>query len=140
VLERISIGAVARMELMSLAGHKEPSVLNLIRDMRRKRRSLTTANEAFLVHTIARAQSRLDGAMAEVGVYEGGTARMICEAKGDRPLFLFDTFEGLPEPTDVEKKVHTENQYATSFERVQKFLEPYPNVQLYKGYFPATAG
>ena len=140
ILERISIGAVARMELMSLSGHKEPAVLNLIRDMRRKRRSLTTANEAFLCHTIARAQSRLDGAMAEVGVYEGGTARMICEAKGDRALYLFDTFEGLPEPTESEKQVHREHQYTTSFERVKKFLEPYSNVHMYKGYFPATAG
>ena len=36
--------------------------------------------------------------MAEVGVYQGVSAKLICEAKGDKELHLFDTFEGLPDP------------------------------------------
>ncbi len=34
------------------------------------------------------------GDIAEVGVFRGGTARVICEAMGERKLHLFDTFEG----------------------------------------------
>ncbi len=39
---------------------------------------------------------KIKGELAEVGVYKGGSAKLICEAKGNSILHLFDTFEGLP--------------------------------------------
>ncbi len=39
---------------------------------------------------------RLPGDMVEIGVYRGGSARVIAEACPDKLLHLFDTFEGLP--------------------------------------------
>jgi O-methyltransferase len=138
-LERASIRAVSQLELMGLAGHKDRDVVQLIRRTRRERRWLLTSNEAFTVYSLARAQAKHEGALAEVGTYQGGSARMICEAKGDRPLHVFDTFEGLPAAAAQDGKVHRENQYACSLESVQKYLSGYTNVSFYKGRFPETS-
>jgi O-methyltransferase len=140
VLERASIRAVSGLELMGLGGHKDREVVRLIRQVRRERRWLLTSNEAFLVHSLARAQSKHDAALAEVGAYQGGSTKMICEAKGDRALHVFDTFEGLPTPTSKDGNVHRENQYSCSMESVKKYLAGYPNVSFYKGRFPSTSG
>src|SRR5665811_557353 len=53
-------------------------------------------DEAYQVLSCARATSKVPGDIAEVGVYRGGSARLICEVQGARGLYLFDTFEGLP--------------------------------------------
>ncbi len=140
LIERLAFAAVVRLEMLHMGAHKDPAILARIRDMRKRCRSLTTADESFLIHSIARAQSRLDGAMAEVGCYDGGTARMICEAKGSRPLHVFDTFDGLPELTGDEKSTHTEHQYTASFEKVRELLSPFPGVSIHKGRFPETSG
>ena len=123
VLERTSIRLVAFMELLGLGGHKDSDVVRLIRRVRRERRWLLTANEAYTVYSLARAQSKQEGHIAEVGTYQGGSARMICEAKGDRPLHLFDTFEGLPTPTVQDGNVHRAHQYSCSLESVRGYLD-----------------
>ena len=38
----------------------------------------------------------VSGDLAEVGVAEGGSATVICEAKKEKTVHLFDTFTGLP--------------------------------------------
>lgn len=138
-LERLSIRLVGRMELMGLRGHKEPATLKLIRQIRRERRWLVTANEAFLVHSLARSTAKLPGSMAEVGVYQGGSAKMICEAKGDTPLHLFDTFSGLPESSPQDGQVHSSGQYACSLDSVRTYLRDYSNVHFHQGCFPEGA-
>lgn len=138
-LERFSIRVVSALEMMSLMGHKDLDVTRLIRKVRRERRWLITSNEAFTIYSLARAQARLPGHMAEVGTYEGGSTKMICEAKGDRPFHVFDTFEGMPEPKDGDRIVHHAGAYACSLASVSGYLKQYPNVQFYKGKFPDTA-
>ena len=140
VLERISVGMVARLELLGLGGHKDKDVVRLLRRVRRERRWLLTANEAFIVYSLARAQSKYEGHIAEVGAYQGGSAKVICEAKGDRPFHLFDTFEGLPPAAVQDGNVHRVSQYSCSLESVQQYLAGYPNVSLYKGRFPESSG
>jgi hypothetical protein len=140
LIERASIRAVSKLELMGLAGHKDREVVRLISRVRRERRWLLTSNEAFTVYSLARAQSKQDAALAEVGTYQGGSAKMICEAKGDRPLHVFDTFEGLPQAAAQDGNVHRENQYSCSLESVRSYLAGYPNVSFYKGRFPTTSG
>ena len=72
----------------------EKETLKLLNQVRKERKSLVTLYEAFLIHSVARAQCQRPGELAEVGVYQGGSAKLICEVKGDLPLHLFDTFEG----------------------------------------------
>ena len=138
-LERIGIGFVSWLQMLNLGGHKQKDTLRLMRSIRRERKSLLLANEAFMVHSIGRAQSKRPGAMAEVGVFEGASAKLLCEVKGDRALHLFDTFEGLPQSTKPDRQVHREKQYPSSLEAVETYLSDYDNVVFHKGRFPDSA-
>jgi O-methyltransferase len=139
LLRRLSVGTLARLELFIMSGHKSPATLATLRRCRRESESLLTGNEAFLLHSLARAQSRLDAAFAEVGVYEGSSARVLCEAKGSRPLYLFDTFAGLPEPGRREARVLAPGQFSAPLERVKALLAPFPKVHFCPGTFPDSA-
>lgn len=44
-------------------------------------------------------RDRVPGAIVECGVWKGGCAAMMAVGSKDRPIWLFDSFEGLPEPT-----------------------------------------
>ena len=129
----------AWMELGMLGGHKDRTVLHSIRGARRKRESLLSGNEAFMVYSVARAQSALPGEMAEVGVYQGCSARLISEASGGRSLHLFDTFSGLPEPDKREQGHLRRSQYRSSLPSVQSYLLDRPGIEFHPGLFPATA-
>lgn len=138
-LERMGIDFVSRLQLWLLRGHKNPEATRLIRQVRKERRLLLMANEAFMLYSLAQAQSKQPGAFAEVGVFEGGSARVTCEVKGDKELHLFDTFEGLPEMGEQDRGIHYESQYACSVESVKEYLKDYENVFLHKGLFPDSA-
>ena len=115
-------------------------ISELIQGIRRERDMLIRPDEAFAVVLLAKAALKATGDLAEVGVYQGASARLICEVKGDRPLHLFDTFEGLPEPGGNDDKVFEQGKFNCSLESVRSYLREFPNVHYYKGIFPATAG
>ncbi|MGD0655033.1 MAG: TylF/MycF/NovP-related O-methyltransferase [Thermoguttaceae bacterium] len=138
-LERFYINALSRVQIFLLGLHKEPEDVRLIKKVRRERQSLQFAYEAYTVFSFAKAYSRLSGAMAEVGVFQGASAKLLCEAKGDVELHLFDTFGGLPQSTSADKGVHREKQYPCSLESVQEYLKNYKNVYFYPGLFPESA-
>src|SRR6187200_2880487 len=96
--EWLGIDIVARMEMVGLAMHKDWKKLKVLRRARRERWSMVTNNEMFIVQSLALGLLKLPGDFVEVGIYQGSTAKVICEAKGEKRLHLCDTFEGLPEP------------------------------------------
>lgn len=101
---------------------------------------LTMPDSAVVrVYLLALICANKSAEMAEVGVYQGGSARLICEAKGDTPLHLFDTFEGHPEVSDIDKPFYEKGQLKASLEKVQQYLAEYKNVYFHKGLFPVTA-
>lgn len=138
-LERAFLRGISGLQMFLLARHKDEASVRLLRQIRKQRGSLLTAYETYTVYSFARAYSGLPGAMAEVGVFQGSSARMICEAKGDKEFHLFDTFEGLPESSTADKSVHRVGQYLVTLESVQAFLEGFPNVHFHKGLFPDSA-
>ncbi len=79
--------------------------------------------------------------MAEAGVFKGGSARLICESKGEAPLHLFDVFETLQDgdrPGGAEVRSHFGTVHGKQGE-VERLLDPYPNVSFHPGLFPASA-
>lgn len=96
-------------------------------------------NEACQLFMAVERTTKVPGDLAEVGVYRGGSTRLICEAKGSRTLHLFDTFEGLPAVDAIDDRFE-KGQYAAPLEEVQRTLAGYPNLHFYKGVFPDTAG
>jgi hypothetical protein len=121
-------------------GEKRESILSLLERIREESELLLNAGEAYTLYMCVHSTQKVAGDIAEVGVYKGGSARIICEVKGVRPLHLFDTFEGIP-AVDSEKDGDTfqRGQYAASLEEVQQFLRGYDSIHFYKGIFPATA-
>jgi len=145
ILPRRIMGRIIRYAILSNNGvivyYNEPDkakVFNLIRQIKKETEMLLHDNEAYQVFMAVERTEKIKGDIAEVGVYKGGSAKLICEAKGDRLLHLFDTFEGLPEVGEIDTIFH-KGQFNASFEYVKDYLKKYPNVYFYKGLFPATA-
>lgn len=135
-LERFGLGLWSNLQLAALKSRKDREIVELLQEIRREDRSLLSAFEQYLIYSTARAQSKLPGAMAEVGVYRGASAKLICRAKGDKLLRLFDTYEGLPEASQEDRGVHKKNQYACSVDDVRAYVNGFENVHLHKGLFP----
>lgn len=78
-----------------------------------------------------------EGIFLEVGVYRGGSAGVlnsVCEVQ-KRELWLFDTFEGIPEKTEGLDWHNIGDFNGTSYELVKSLL---PKAKIYKGFFPDT--
>ncbi|MBC8875427.1 MAG: class I SAM-dependent methyltransferase [Planctomycetes bacterium] len=138
-LEQFAVRTWSRLLFRALGSHKEKDVVKLLRKIQRERKSLLTAFEAYLVYSVARAQTKRPGDFAEVGVYAGASAKTICEVKGGKTLHLYDTFEGLPPTSEKDAGVHRTGQYACSLESVREYLQGYPDVHFHKGLFPESA-
>ncbi len=127
-LERWGIHAFSGVQLFVLGFHKDPAKIRMLRNVRRERRSLVNSAEQFLIHSIATSMRNREGDIAEVGVYAGSTAKMICEAKGEKRFHICDTFAGLPEPTDEDGGVEKKGSFACDLGSIQRFLRNYPNL------------
>lgn len=75
-----------------------------------------------------RETAAIGGAMAELGVFRGGSAREIARVDPSRPLHLFDTFQGLP---DVARR----GQYAARLDQVRGYLRGLDQVVFHPGLF-----
>lgn len=136
--ERFGLRLWSKLQMSALRARKEPGIVKLLTSIYKEQRSLLSAWEQYFLYATARAQASLPGAMAEVGVFRAGSARLICEVKGDKPLYLFDTFEGLPESTPEDRSVHRKHQYACGIDDVKAYLANYSNIQYFKGIFPES--
>lgn len=89
-------------------------------------------------------EKKIEGAVAELGVYRGDFAKIINEIFFDRDLYLFDTFNGFPDQdmvyeienalllNNVEKFSNTSVNYVLS-----RMLHPEKCI-IKRGYFPDT--
>lgn len=88
-------------------------------------------------------ERNIEGAIAELGVYRGVTARLFHHYFPDRPLHLFDTFEGFDqkdigtEQDQTGLAVETSHFADTAVEQAKKIIAPANNnVHFFPGYFP----
>ena len=135
----------SRGAIMAPLGAGWEAELLLIRATRRLVPMLLSDAAALQILIAVRAARRLDGAMAEAGVFHGGSARLICHAKGDAPLHLFDVFETLQAGSAAETSgdaATVRDHFRETHGRqsaVEKLLAPYPAVHIHTGVFPETA-
>ena len=128
-----------------IATYRQPErleTMRVIRELKRSCEMVLTPLEAGQLFSLVRATSKLGGAMAEVGVFRGASAHLMRRADGLRPLHLFDTFEGLPEPAETDVEIHAgafeKNEFSCSLEQVRNNLKSCANVHFHPGFFPAT--
>jgi O-methyltransferase len=145
---RILRAALARRDatVLSMAGPDAARDLKLVSETRARTALLMQDVAALQILACARACSGMGGAMAEAGVYAGGSARLICEVKGDRPLHLFDVFETLqgssvappPGAPGHDVREHFGSVHATRAS-VETLLAGYPDVHIHPGVVPESA-
>ena len=106
-----------------------------------ERYTLVDDARCLMIYQMAKHASMMPGDVAEVGVYKGGTARVLAKTiePQQKTLHLFDTFSGMP-ATDSNKDLHKEGDFHdTSLEMVKAYLSDCNNLKYYPGVFPATA-
>jgi O-methyltransferase len=117
----------------------ESSFNDLMREI--AEHTLVDKVRCFMIYQYAKQVGEIQGNVAEVGVYKGGTAKLLAKAfepKG-KTIHLFDTFSGMP-PTDANKDIHKEGNFSdTSLESVKTYLHDCKNVCFYQGLFPITS-
>jgi len=144
VLNRLAFYGRVRLYPLSsgnseILHHDEPHVMRKIVRIKQKYDLKMENCEAYMIYSAVKRTGKLSGDAAEVGVYRGGSAKVICQAKGDRNLHLFDTFEGLPHDSEVDW-FFSKGDYSANYEEVKREFAKEKNVHLYKGLFPDTAG
>ena len=112
--------------------------VKLLLKIRSERDMLMLPCEACQIMSLVDAANNIPGEMAELGVASGASAKMISARAPERVLHLFDTFEGLPDPSAKDSSRFKIGQYRYSSENVQKYLNS-GKVVLHKGMFPDTA-
>ena len=133
-----------RMQMALLSYFRDPADAALISRVYRECKLELQPLEAYAILSLARAQAALDGDMAEVGMFQGGSAKLICAVKGDVPFWGFDTFEGLvdvgADDTHWGTNFFRNGAYRADEAAVRRYLGDAPGVTLTKGFFPASAG
>ena len=95
-------------------------------------------DEQYTLYSASKAICNIKGDLAEVGVYKGGSAKLILLANSQkRKLFLFDTFEGLPSSKMEEDDLVLGGWLNdTSSQSVRENLTPFTNFEIIQGIFP----
>lgn len=120
--------------------------------------SRIVSGSSFIEHlamaaTLLRIPKSVEGCVVECGTYKGVSATnlsLICGIAG-RKLEIFDSFEGLPEPTEKDKahavldsqELHTYQKgwWAGSLDEVRNTIQRYGNIDacnFHKGFFETT--
>lgn len=94
----------------------------------------------FMIYQYAKQAISIPGDVAEVGVYKGGTARLLARIFENyrKDVHLFDTFSGMPRSNPI-LDFHKKGDFAdTSLDEVKLYLQDCSNVYFYAGIFPST--
>ena len=104
--------------------------------------TLVSPDRCYLLQKLIRNCIHFDGEVIECGCFKGGTAYLLAnEIKNtDKSIYLFDTFEGMPDIVVPERDHSYKGQFGdTSLDLVMKLLRPFRNkVNIYKGLIPET--
>ena len=135
---RIMHGFVSWIEFQDMKYYNDEQTMDLMKQIiYGDKPFLLKPSELFLVYSFAKNQTYIGGEYAEVGVFKGATAKAICEAKRNKHLYLFDTFDGLPEIDKIDTRFKPK-MFKSDFRKVKDKLKKYSNVHIYKGLFPET--
>ena len=107
-------------------------------------RTVVTEDRCYTLYRLCQHSLNLEGDFAECGVYKGGTAYVIAYAMKenshqDRPLHLFDTFQGLPSIADADPAGHKSGMFGdVSVDDVERYLRGFPFAVFHPGLIPDT--
>lgn len=105
-------------------------------------RTLVSPDRCHVIYTLLLQAIHIEGDIWECGVYKGGTAALITQVLRThgpwKRLFLFDTFEGMPD-TDPQRDLHVKGDFSdTSLESVSEYIQSNDTCIFRKGFIPDT--
>jgi O-methyltransferase len=135
------------LRLVIIQHYEDPEkyrIFNLCKELRSNQGMLLVQDDAWALYSAACECRKIPGDFAEVGVFRGGSARLLAEAKGDKELHLCDTFEGLPEVSDVDQSINIagfqwrfqKGQMASNMDEVKESLSKFVGIFFHSGIFP----
>ncbi len=96
----------------------------------------------WTLREFAKYVSPLPGSMAECGCYQGASAYFMAKENPGVALHLFDSFEGLSDPQQVDVPIRADNRgwkrgdMSASEEIARKNLQEFSNIIFHKGWIP----
>lgn len=104
--------------------------------------TLDQTRVSFLIENMENIFPKIEGDVAELGVYQGATAEIFLDycKRYDRRLFLFDTYEGFSEKDIIGIDINQDSsQFEDTNERVvSERLGFDEHIRIKKGYFPES--
>jgi glycosyltransferase involved in cell wall biosynthesis len=109
-LRRARRGRPQRRQRGALPDHYDEEAQETIRAVRDWTMTSHEKLFALIVATRYIVEQRIPGEIVECGVWRGGSMQavartLMARGVGDRDLHLFDTFEGMPPPTEKDRRV-----------------------------------
>jgi hypothetical protein len=93
------------------------SWMDKVSAIKQERTFLLNHCEACQLISAVTSTEKLGGDMAELGVASGASAKLISDYAPSRALHLFDTFEGLPDVTEVDSPHFARGQFSSRVRR-----------------------
>ena len=95
----------------------------------------------FVLYQMAAATRTLPGDTAECGVYKGAGSFLMCLGRGAvGSHHIFDSFEGLSQPTELDGSAWHRGDMKVGREKVEKRLRRFPWIQYHAGWIPDRFG
>jgi hypothetical protein len=122
-----------------------PYEIELTADRRSGKSENRALDRRFVLVQLAESVRKLQGSTAECGGWRGVGSALICRALegsfgGDDAHFVFDSFEGLPEPSLHDRvksgQWWTRGDLKTSTSSIDKLLRPFPHAHVEVGWIP----
>ena len=88
------------------------------------------------MYDLIQQRTYLEGDVVEVGVFRGGVGILLGDMLPNKNIYLFDTFEGIPEVCEKDNFHMITDFDDVDYEEVKKTLSEWPNIEVYKGFFP----
>jgi O-methyltransferase len=139
LLIKIIINAKGWIVINNPRNSENTKIFNLIDGIKKESKNALSDFEFLHLHTLIKKTEKIAGDVAEVGVFKGGSAKIICETT-KKQVHLFDTFAGLPEISAEDTGTQfKKGEYYASLDEVKDYLKNYSNALFYKGLFPSTS-
>lgn len=118
--------------------YHDKELLNTIKDVIKKCDMQLSEHEAYQLYKAVQSIKKISGGIADVGIYKGGTSELISRANPNKELYLFDTFNGLPKPGEIDE-LFTEGEFKSDYDSVVNFFKDRKNIKIYKGLLEETS-
>jgi ADP-heptose:LPS heptosyltransferase len=100
-------------------------------------KTLVSVDRLARIRDAVLATAHLDGAIAELGTYKGGVAKLISHYAPGVRLDIYDTFSGIP-TDDIYPGWHVQGEFSCGLDEVKAYVNN-PAAVYHVGKFPDTA-